>query len=82
MHLYHYNSPIGIFEIRQTRHLSYELWIEEEKLGEYDSAETAATDVATFNTDFIEWDRFENELENFPKSLGDWTEVKEASPRA
>jgi hypothetical protein len=81
MHTYRYNSPIGVFEIRQAGHLRYELWIEEEKLGEYESAETAATDVATFNTDFTEWDRFDNELENFPKNLGDWTVIKEASPR-
>jgi hypothetical protein len=82
MQTYRYNSPVGTFEIRQVRHLRYELWVEEEKLGEYESAETAATDVATFNTDFVEWDRFENELENFPKNLSDWKEVKEASPRA
>lgn len=81
MQVYRYNSPIGIFEIRQVGHLRYELWIEEERLGEYESAESAATDVATFNTDYLEWDRFENELENFPKDLSDWTEVKEASPR-
>lgn len=82
MQTYRYNSPVGTFEIRQVRHLSYELWVEEEKLGEYESAESAAADVATFNTDYIEWDRFENELESFPKNLGDWQEVKEASPRA
>jgi hypothetical protein len=81
MHAYRYNSPIGIFEIRQVGHLRYELWIEEERLGEYESAETAATDVATFDTDYVAWDRFENELENFPASLDEWTEVKEESPR-
>ncbi|MBD3790576.1 MAG: hypothetical protein IE918_00190 [Campylobacterales bacterium] len=82
MQAYRYNSPIGPFEIRQVGHLRYELWIEEEKLGEYESAESAALDVAAFNTDYVEWDRFENELENFPKSLSDWTAEKEASPRA
>ncbi|MDM5271084.1 hypothetical protein PGH07_02705 [Sulfurovum sp. zt1-1] len=81
MHTYRYNSPIGSFEIRQVGHLMYELWIEEEMLGSYDSAESAATDVANFDTDYIEWDRFENELENFPKDLGDWTEMNEESPQ-
>ena len=81
MHAYRYNSPIGSFTIKQAGHLRYELWIEEEMLGEYDSPETAATDVANFDTDYVEWDRFKNELEDFPKDLSEWTEVKEESPR-
>jgi len=81
MYAYRYNSSIGSFTIKQIGHLRYELWIEEEKLGEYESAESAAVDVATFNTGYPEWDRFENELENFPEDLNDWTEVKEALPR-
>ncbi|MDD3592168.1 MAG: hypothetical protein PHO65_08910 [Sulfurovum sp.] len=81
MKTYHYNSPIGSFTIKQVGHLRFELWIEEEKLGEYESAESAALDVAAFNTGYVEWDRFENELENFPQNLGDWTEVKEALPK-
>lgn len=43
---YIYNTDIGTFEIRQKGHLLYQLWIEEELLGEYASAELAATDVA------------------------------------
>lgn len=81
MKSYRYNSSIGTFEIRQTEHLRYELWIEEEMLGFYESPEAAALDVATFNTDYTEWDRFENELENFPKNLNDWSKVTEESPR-
>lgn len=81
MHAYRYNSPIGTFEIRQTGHLRYNLWMEEEMLGEYDSPESAATDVANFDTDYVEWDRFENELENFPKDLSEWSVVKEESPK-
>jgi hypothetical protein len=82
MKAYQYNSPIGTFEIRQIGHLRYELWIEDEMLGSYESPESAAEDVATFNTDYNEWDRFENELEDVAKSLNDWTKVKEASPRS
>jgi hypothetical protein len=62
--------------------MRYELWIEEEKLGEYESADSAAADVAAFNTGYPEWDRFENEMENFPKTMNDWTEEKEALPKA
>ncbi len=80
MRCYTYNSAIGTFEIKQISHERYELWIENEMLGSYESAEFAAQDVAEFNTDYIEWDRFENELENFPFSLSQWTEVKEAVP--
>ena len=80
MKIYLYHSPIGTFEIRQTEHMRYELWIEEEMLGFYESPESAAQDVAAFNTDYIQWDRFENELENFPESLNDWAKVTEASP--
>ena len=77
---YIYNSDVGIFEIVHKGHLQYELWIEEELLGEYQSAELAAEDVAEFNTDYVEWDRLKNELENFPKSLAEWTSVSEESP--
>lgn len=82
MQRYQYNSPVGTFEIRQIGHLRYELWIEDEMLGSYESSESAAEDVATFNTDYNEWDRFENELEEVAKNLNDWTKVKEASPRS
>lgn len=37
-------------------HYHYQLFINEEPLGEYESAELAVQDVATFNTDYIEWD--------------------------
>ena len=80
MHTYTYNSDIGTFEIKQIGHKRYELWIEEELLGSYESAEFAAQDVANFNTDYIEWDKFENELHNFPADLGEWANVKKNSP--
>ncbi len=80
MQIYTYNSDIGIFEIKQIGHKRYELWIEEELLGSYESAEFAAQDVADFNTDYTEWDKFENELQNVPSDLSKWTNVKEASP--
>jgi len=80
MKMYVYNSDVGRFEIRQIGHKRYELWINEEMLGSYDSAERAAQDVANFNTDYVEWDRFKNELENFPTSLGKWAEIKEERP--
>ena len=81
MQNYIYNSDVGAFEIVHKGHLKYELWVGEELLGEYESAELAAEDVANFNTDYVEWDRFKNELENFPKSLADWTVVSEETPR-
>ena len=78
---YIYNTDIGTFEIRQTGHLLYQLWIKEELLGEYASAELAAADVAGFDTDYVEWDQLENELENIPTNLAQWTTVAEESPR-
>lgn len=78
---YIYNADIGTFEIRQTGHLLYQLWIEEELLGEYESAELAAADVAGFDTDYVEWDKLKNELENFPTNLAQWTAVAEEAPR-
>ena len=78
---YLYNSDIGTFEIRQKGHLLYQLWIEEELLGEYKSAELAAADVAGFDTDYVEWDKLENELENVPANLDQWTAVTEEEPR-
>ncbi|MCJ7765668.1 MAG: hypothetical protein MUP09_06980 [Thiovulaceae bacterium] len=81
MSSYSYNAGIGTFEIREVAHATYELWIGEELLGSYESAEFAAQDVANFNTDYPEWDRFKNELENFPSALSEWTKIREASPR-
>ena len=78
---YVYNSDIGTFEIVHKGHLRYQLWIGEELLGEYENAELAAEDVANFNTDYVKWDRFKNELENFPATLAEWTVVSEETPR-
>ncbi|MBD3790066.1 MAG: hypothetical protein IE885_06860 [Campylobacterales bacterium] len=80
MHIYTYNSEIGTFEIRQIAHKRYELWIEDEMLDTYESAELAAADVAAFNTGYSEWDRFQNELENYPSDLSEWSIVKEETP--
>lgn len=81
MKRYIYNADIGTFEIRQTGHLLYQLWIKEELLGEYASAELAAEDVAGFDTNYIEWDKLENELENVPTNLAQWTAITEDIPR-
>ena len=81
MKRYIYNSDIGTFEIRQMGHLLYQLWIEEELLGEYAGAELAAEDVAGFDTDYVEWDKLENELKNVPDNLSKWASVTEESPR-
>lgn len=80
MKMYIYNSDVGRFEIRQIGHKRYDLWIKEEMIGTYESAEHAAEDVANFNTDYVEWDRFRNELENFPATLSEWAEIKEENP--
>lgn len=77
---YIYNADIGTFEIRQKGHLLYQLWIEEELLGEYASAEIAAEDVAAFDTDYEKWDQLKNELHNIPTSLTQWTAVTEEVP--
>jgi len=78
---YIYNADIGTFEIRQTDQLLYQLWIEEDLIGEYESPEVAAADVAGFETDYLEWDKLENELENVPANLAQWTVVAEEAPR-
>ena len=74
---YIYNADIGTFYILQTDRFRYQLWIEEELLGEYENAELAATDVAEFNTDYVEWDQLENEFENVPANLSKWTATEE-----
>jgi len=80
MKTYIYNADIGTFSIRQISHLLYQLWIEEELLGEYANPELAATDVAQFNTDYVEWDKLENTLENVPVDLSEWTLAAEETP--
>ena len=78
---YLYNANIGTFEIRQKSHLLYQLWLGEELLGEYATAELAAEDVANFETNYIEWDKLENELENVPNGIAQWTMVAEDTPQ-
>ena len=78
--LYRYNSEIGTFEIREVQYGRYELWIENEKIGDYVDPELAADDIARFNTGYNEWDRFENEMSGHPLSLYEWTKVEEETP--
>jgi len=80
MNNYLYNADIGTFEIIKTGHERFRLWLGEELLGEYASAEEAAADVASFDTGYPEWDQLENEIENVPATLDDWTPVAEETP--
>lgn len=80
MKIYAYNSDIGTFGINQVGHERYELWIDEELLGSYESAALAAQDVAAFNTGYNEWDTLENDIENYPEDLGQWRKVEEEVP--
>lgn len=80
MKRYIYNSDIGTFEIRQTGHLLYQLWIGEELLGEYTNADLAAVDVAGFDIGYVEWDKLENKLKNVPDNLSKWSVVTEEAP--
>lgn len=79
---YLYNADIGTFEIVKTGHERFQLWLGEELLGEYADAGEAAADVAAFNTDYPEWDKLENEVENVPATLDEWTAVTEETPEA
>ena len=81
MHIYIFNTDLGTFEITNAHpsnhhHRMYELWLGDEKLGEYATAEEAANDVATFNTGYIEWDNLESDTVKAPDSIEGWTEVR------
>lgn len=80
MQNYQYNADIGTFTIKQVGHEYYELWLGEEMLGSYESPELAASDVADFNTGYIEWDLFKNEERNIPSDLSDWSHIEEERP--
>lgn len=79
MKYYTYNADIGTFSIRKVEDHRYQLWINEEMLGEYDSPELAAADVANFNTDYVEWDELEDRA-NAPHSIREWSIVTEEKP--
>ena len=81
MHTYIFNTDVGTFEITNMHptnhhHRTYELWIEDEKLGEYLSAQDAAEDVAAFNTGFAEWDNQSGDGMRVPESIEGWTKVE------
>jgi len=76
MHTYIFNADLGTFEITNGHHhRMYELWLENEKLGEYATARDAAADVAAFNTGNLEWDELESEALRVPAGIEAWTEV-------
>lgn len=76
MHIYTLNTDIGTFEITNyLHHGHYDLFLEDEKLGEYADAEEAAADVAAFNTGHPEWDQLESDALDIPQSLSQWREV-------
>ncbi|MHC3994361.1 hypothetical protein ACXWTF_05990 [Thiomicrolovo sp. ZZH C-3] len=78
MHTYIFNTDLGTFEITNGRHhRMYELWLENEKLGEYATAAEAAEDVAAFNTGYPEWDILESEAVRVPAGIEAWSEVME-----
>lgn len=82
MAIYVYNTDLGTFEITNQHHRGFELWLEDEKLGEYASAEEAAIDVASFNTGHLEWDDLESELHRVPANLSYWRQVQTDTPDA
>jgi hypothetical protein len=80
MHTYVFNSDLGTFEITNQHpsnhhHRMYELWLEDEKIGEYASAQEAAEDMAAFNTGYTEWDSLEGDGVKAPQAIEGWTEV-------
>lgn len=80
MHTYIFNTDLGTFEITNAHvnnhhHRVYELWLEDEKIGEYATAQDAAADVAAFNTGYVEWDNLESDGIEVPATLSEWTEV-------
>lgn len=81
MHTYIFNTDLGTFEITNAHvnnhhHRTYELWLDDEKIGEYARAGDAAEDVASFNTGYIEWDTLESEGMHVPETIEGWTEVR------
>ena len=76
VHTYIFNTDLGTFEITNSHHhRMYELWLENEKLGEYASAEEAAADVAAFDTGYVEWDNLESDAVRVPGGIDGWTEA-------
>ena len=81
MHTYIYNTDLGTFEITNANsnnhhHRTYELWLENEKLGEYATAQDAAKDVTDFNTGYVKWDNLESDGIQAPENIETWTEVR------
>ncbi len=76
MHIYIYNTDLGTFEITNHKHHNYyDLLLNDEKLGEYATAQDAADDVREFNTNCIQWDQLESSSTSAPNSLEEWQEV-------
>jgi len=80
MHTYIFNTELGTFEITNVHptnhhHRMYELWLEDDKIGEYATAREAAEDVAAFNTGWLEWDELESNGIHVPGFIEGWKEI-------
>lgn len=80
MHTYVFNTDLGTFEITNQypsnhHHRMYELWLEDEKIAEYATAEEAAAEMAAFNTGYTEWDNLEEDGTEVPQTIAGWNEV-------
>ncbi len=68
--MYNFKTLIGLFTIKSYANGGYILFLNDNAMGSYDSAEAAAENVAMCKTGIYEWDK-QGSVEE-PKSLSDW----------
>lgn len=71
MDLYTCTTELGSFRIEARADEGVSLWLDDEWLGTYPSAEAAAADVGKGKTGHAGWDRT-HARRGGPRELGDW----------
>lgn len=74
--MYYYKSKIGILWIKPHPGHAGRWWLgyDDEALGSYASANSAAGDVYTHTTGLWEWDKLDGKLFDVPDDIREWEE--------
>lgn len=70
-----YKSPVGTFWIKPNDDGRFVLGIDQETLGFYHSAVSAADDVYVHVTGYYPWDKLDGKIHDAPTDIYEWQET-------
>ena len=74
---YYYKSPIGLFFIRYNpSKCKWELWMNDDVYGDFDTTIGAADNVYLHATGFYDWDKLDGDYDDVPTDIYEWERRK------